>query len=125
MIKIELVITIHELLIEKYGGIHGIRDIKSLESAIARPFMTFEKENLYPTPILQATSLIESLISNHPFLDGNKRIGYVMMRFFLMQNKIDLKATQSEKYDFVINIASGQLNFDQIKAWISDKTVNI
>ncbi|HEY5124926.1 MAG TPA: type II toxin-antitoxin system death-on-curing family toxin [Ignavibacteria bacterium] len=125
MIKIELVITIHELLIEKYGGIHGIRDIKSLESAIARPFMTFEKENLYPTPILQATALIESLISNHPFLDGNKRIGYVMMRFFLMQNKIDLKATQSEKYDFVINIASGQLNFDQIKAWISDKTVNI
>lgn len=125
MIKIELVIAIHELLIEKYGGINGIRDIKSLESAIARPFMTFEKENLYPTPILQATALIESLISNHPFLDGNKRIGYVMMRLFLMQNKIDLKATQSEKYDFVINIANGQLNFDQIKSWISDKTVNL
>jgi death-on-curing protein len=125
MIKIELVINIHELLIEKFGGIHGIRDINALESAIARPFMTFEKENLYPTPILQATALIESLISNHPFLDGNKRIGYVMMRFFLMQNKIDLKATQSEKYDFVINIASGQLTFDQIKAWITDKTVSI
>ena len=125
MIKIELVITIHELLIEKYGGIHGIRDIKSLESAIARPFMTFEKEDLYPTPILQATALIESLISNHPFLDGNKRIGYVMMRLFLMQNNIDLKATQSEKYDFVIKIASGQVNFDQIKTWISNKTVNI
>ncbi|MCX6246091.1 MAG: Fic family protein [Bacteroidetes bacterium] len=93
MIKKELVITIHELLIEKYGGIHGIRDVKSLESAIARPFMTFEKENLYPTPILQASALIESLINNHPFLDGNKRIGYVMMRFFLMQNRIDLKAT--------------------------------
>jgi death on curing protein len=48
-----------------------------------------------------------------------------MMRFFLMQNKIDLKATQSEKYDFVINIANGQLNFDQIKSWITDKTVNV
>jgi death on curing protein len=48
-----------------------------------------------------------------------------MMRFFLMQNKIDLKATQSEKYDFVLKIANGQLNFDQIKAWISDKAVNI
>jgi death-on-curing protein len=125
MIKIELVITIHELLIEKHGGIHGIRDIKSLESAIARPFMTFEKENLYPTPILQATALIESLITNHPFVDGNKRIGYVMTRLFLMQNKIDLKATQSEKYEFVINIASGQLNFDQIRTWISDKTINL
>jgi death-on-curing protein len=125
MINIELVISIHELLIRKYGGIHGVRDIKSLESAIARPFMTFGKENLYPTPILQATALIESLIANHPFIDGNKRIGYVMMRLLLMQNKIDLKATQSEKYDFVINIASGQLNFDQIKTWISDKTVKM
>jgi death-on-curing protein len=125
MIKIELVITIHELLIEKYGGTHGIRDIKALESAITRPFMTFDKENLYPTPILQATALIESLISNHPFVDGNKRIGHVMMRLFLMQNKIDIKATQSEKYEFVMNIANGQLNFDQIKAWISDKAVNI
>ena len=125
MIKKELVITIHELLIEKYGGIHGIRDVKSLESAIARPFMTFEKENLYPTPVLQATALIESLIRNHPFIDGNKRIGYVMMRFFLMQNRIDLKATQSEKYDFVINIANGQLNFDQIKTWISNKTEKV
>lgn len=64
MIKIELVINIHELLLEK--------------------------ENLYPTPILQATAHIESLISNHPFLDGNKRIGYVMMRSFLLQNNIDL-----------------------------------
>ena len=82
MIKIELVINIHELLIEKFGGIHGIRDINALESAIARPFMTFEKENLYPTPILQATALIESLISNHPFLDGNKRIGYVTIPDF-------------------------------------------
>jgi death on curing protein len=52
MIKIELVINIHELLIEKYGGIHGVRDIKTLESAIARPFMTFEQENLYPTPTI-------------------------------------------------------------------------
>jgi death-on-curing protein len=125
MINIELVINIHELLIEKYGGIHGVRDIKALESAIARPFMTFEQQNLYPAPILQATALIESLISNHPFLDGNKRIGYVMMRFFLMQNKIDLEATQSEKYDFVMKIANGQLTFDQIKDWISDKAINL
>jgi len=125
MIKIELVINIHELLIEKFGGVHGIRDLKSLESAISRPFMTFEEEDLYPTPIQQATALIESLIRNHPFIDGNKRIGYVIMRFFLMQNKIDLKANQSEKYDFVMKIANGQLTFAQIKAWITEKAVQI
>ena len=123
MIKIELVINIHELLIEKFGGVQGLRDINALESAIARPFMTFERVDLYPTPILQATALIESLIQNHPFLDGNKRIGYVMMRFFLMQNKIDLEATQSEKYDFVMKIANGQLTFAQMSDWISAKAV--
>ncbi len=121
MIKVELVITIHELLIEKYGGIQGIRDSKGLDSAIIRPFMTFDQQELYPTPVSKAAALIESLICNHPFLDGNKRIGYVMMRFFLLQNKLDIKATQSEKYDFVIKIANGQIQFDQILAWIEEK----
>ena len=121
MIKVELVITIHELLIEKYGGIHGIRDSKGLDAAITRPFMTFDQQELYPSPISKSAALIESLICNHPFLDGNKRIGYVMMRFFLLQNKLDIKATQSEKYDFVIKIANGQIQFDQILAWIEEK----
>ena len=118
MIKVELVITIHELLIEKYGGIHGIRDSKGLDAAITRPFMTFDQQELYPSPISKSAALIESLICNHPFLDGNKRIGYVMMRFFLLQNKLDINTTQSEKYDFVIKIANGQIQFDQILAWI-------
>jgi death-on-curing protein len=60
MIKIELVINIHELFIEKFGGIHGIRDLQSLESAISRPFMTYEEEDLYPTPIQQATALMKA-----------------------------------------------------------------
>jgi death on curing protein len=125
MIDLELVISIHEILIERFGGIKGIRDKKSLESAIKRPFMTFDQKDLYPTPIQKAAALIESLVSNHPFLDGNKRIGYVMMRFFLLENKIDIKATQSDKYDFVMNIAKGQISFDQIALWISERVVNI
>jgi death on curing protein len=125
MIKVELVITIHELLIEKYGGTRGTRDSKGLDSAITRPFMTFDQQELYPTPISKAAALIESLICNHPFLDGNKRIGYVMMRFFLLQNKLDIKATPSEKYDVVIKIANGQIQFDQILAWIEEKKIGI
>ncbi|MEI7724937.1 MAG: type II toxin-antitoxin system death-on-curing family toxin [Bacteroidota bacterium] len=125
MIKVDLVITIHELLIEKYGGIHGIRDSKGLNSAITRPFMTFDQQELYPTPISKAAALIESLICNHPFLDGNKRIGYVMMRFFLLQNKLDIKATQSEKYNFVIKIANGQIQFEQILTWIKENAKEV
>ncbi len=88
MIQIEEVINIHDILIDRFGGSHGIRDHNALESAINRPFMTFDQKELYPTQTEKAAALIESLISNHPFLDGNKRIGYVMMRYFL--SKMDL-----------------------------------
>jgi death-on-curing protein len=124
MIKVELVITVHELLIERYGGVQGIRDSKGLESALVRPFMTFEGKELYPTPILKAGALIESLIKNHPFIDGNKRIGYVMTRFFLMQNGLDINATQQAKFNFVINIANGHLQIDQITDWITEKIIS-
>lgn len=123
MIRIEFVINIHEILIEKFGGIHGIRDKKALESAISRPFMTFDRQDLYPSPIEKAAALLESVISNHPFLDGNKRIGYVLMRYFLMENNLDVKATQTEKYEFVIRIAKGQLSHEQIHSWLSERVI--
>jgi len=123
MIRLEFVINIHEILIEKFGGIHGIRDKKALESAISRPFMTFDQQDLYPSPIEKAAALLESVISNHPFIDGNKRIGYVLMRYFLMENNLDVKATQTEKYEFVIRIAQGQLSFEQIHTWLSERVI--
>jgi death-on-curing protein len=124
MIKIEVVTNLHEILINKYGGVHGVRDYNALESAINRPFMTFDQNELYPSPIDKAAALIESLISNHPFIDGNKRIGYVLMRYFLLENDLDIKATQSEKFDFVIKIAQGRLSFEQIRSWLSEKAIN-
>jgi len=123
MIRLEFVINIHEILIEKFGGIHGIRDKKALESAISRPFMTFDQQDLYPSPIEKAAALLESVISNHPFIDGNKRIGYVLMRYFLLENNLDVKATQTEKYEFVIRIAQGQLSFEQIHKWLSERVI--
>jgi len=125
MIQIEEVLNIHDILIDKFGGIHGIRDYNALESAINRPFMTFDQQDLYPSPTEKAAALIESLISNHPFLDGNKRIGYVLMRYFLLGNGFDISAPQSEKFEFVIKIAQGKSNFDQIKNWISDRIRNL
>ena len=121
MIKIEEVINIHDILIDRFGGSHGIRDLNALESVITRPFMTFDQKELYPSQTEKAAALIESLIANHPFLDGNKRIGYVIMRYFLLRHGFDISASQSEKFEFVINIAQGQLHFEQINNWISDK----
>ena len=121
MITIEEVIKIHDILVNRFGGIHGVRDYKALESAINRPFMTFDQKDLYPSQTEKAAALIESLISNHPFLDGNKRIGYVLMRYFLLRNGFDISASQSEKFEFVIKIAQGQLSFEQINNWIAEK----
>jgi death-on-curing protein len=125
MIETGFVIKIHEILINEYGGIHGVRDLASLQSALSRPFTTFDQKDLYASTPAKAASLIESLISNHPFLDGNKRIGYFMMRFFLLKNKYDIQATEKEKYAFVMGIASGKISFDEIEKWIAGKVVSI
>ena len=72
MIDINDANHIHEVLIEKFGGSKGIRDISLLQSAISRPFQSFDQKDLYSSPVEKAAALIESLLINHPFLDGNK-----------------------------------------------------
>ncbi len=118
MISIENAIKIHSLLIEKFGGTSGIRDNNLLESALARPYQTFDKNELYKSPIEQASALIESIITNHPFIDGNKRFGYVAMRLLLLEAGFDINATENEKYEFVLAIAKGELKFSGICDWI-------
>lgn len=118
MIDINEVGKIHDILIEKFGGAKGIRDKGILESAINRPYQTFDGQELYPTPIDKAAAIFESIISNHPFIDGNKRIAYVLMRLVLKENKMDIDLGQDQKFEFVIKAAKGELTYDQIKTWI-------
>ncbi len=120
MIDINEVEKIHDILIDKFGGAKGIRDKGLLESSINRPFQTFDGQELYPDPVDKAAAIFESIITNHPFVDGNKRTAYVLMRLMLKSNNIDIQLGQDDKYDFVIKAASGQVTFDQIKTWIKD-----
>jgi death on curing protein len=122
MIDINEVEKIHDILIDKFGGAKGIRDKGLLESSINRPFQTFDGQELYPDPIDKAAAIFESIITNHPFVDGNKRTAYVLMRLMLKSNNIDIHLGQNNKYDFVIKAASGQVTFDQIKTWIKDNS---
>jgi death on curing protein len=119
MMGITEVEKIHDILIERFGGAKGIRDKGSLDSALSRPYQTFDGQELYPRPVDKAAAIFESIISN-PFIDGNKRTAYVLMRLILLENSNDLDAVQEEKFEFVIKAASGELSFDEIKTWIEE-----
>jgi death-on-curing protein len=122
MISPEEILKIHTILIEQFGGIHGLRDSELLESALSRPFQTFDGKDLYPSPIEKSAAIIESIIKNHPFIDGNKRTGYLLGRLFLMNAGFDFTATLDERYEFIIQISTSKLNFDQIKEWIQNNS---
>ncbi|MHC1776873.1 MAG: type II toxin-antitoxin system death-on-curing family toxin [Lentimicrobium sp.] len=121
MITQKDVLVIHKLLIDQFGGSHGLRDEGSLNSAINRPFATFNQLELYPEPIEKAAAIIESIIMNHPFIDGNKRTGYVLARLILLKSGLDIKATQQEKYEMVIAVSKGEWKMEQIKDWLTER----
>jgi death-on-curing protein len=120
MISVNNVLTIHQLLVTSFGGSQGVRDRNLLESALARPLQTFDGKELHPTMIEKSTSLFESIITNHPFVDGNKRTGYVLMRLILLKNGLDINASQDQKYEFVMRVASGQTKLESIISWLEN-----
>ncbi|MFY0605874.1 MAG: type II toxin-antitoxin system death-on-curing family toxin [Cyclobacteriaceae bacterium] len=118
MISEKEVLEIHAILIERFGGSDGVRDKELLDSALKRPYQTFDRMELYPTPIEKAAAILESIVKNHPFTDGNKRTGYVLARLLLMNVQLDIHAEQEQKYQFVVSISKGELSYNQIKEWI-------
>ena len=109
---------LHKQIIFLTGGSHGVRDKGLLESAVYRPRASFGGQDLYSDLFLKTAVLGHSLISNHPFVDGNKRIGYEAMRLMLRLNGHDIKASLDDKYQFVMNIASGKLKEQAIAEWL-------
>lgn len=122
MILIEDILELHQNSINDFGGSHGIRDKGLLESAIARPFQTFGGEDLYPSIFAKAAALGESLIINHPFVDGNKRTGMLAMTALLLTNGFRFSASSENFYNFVISISTGSISFDEIVTWLKNNT---
>lgn len=118
MILIEDILLLHHLSIEEYDGSHGIRDEQLLLSAIARPYQTFDGRELYTTPIEKAAALCESLIGNHPFVDGNKRIGLLATLALLKNYGIETDVPGEDMYNFIIGISIGETNFNDIVNWL-------
>ncbi|MBQ8629794.1 MAG: type II toxin-antitoxin system death-on-curing family toxin [Prevotella sp.] len=113
------VISIHSSLIEATGGSDGVRDMGLLESALDAPFQTFGGKDLYPALIQKAARLGHSLISNHPFVDGNKRIGIHTMLVFLAINGVEIECTQKELIDVGLSLADGTMNAENLLIWLS------
>lgn len=122
MLTKEIILQLHLLSIEKYGGSLGIRDEGLLESAVARPFQSFEGQPLYATYIEQAAAIAESIITNHPFVDGNKRTGLLALNAILLFNGAEITANENSLYSFIIDISTGTLRFEQIVDWLKENS---
>jgi death on curing protein len=122
MITRDEVLRLHTLSIKKYGGADGIRDNGLLESAIARPYQTFGGEFLYVTIFEKAAAITESLIINHPFVDGNKRTGFLGLFAVLNEENYFITAEEDDLYDLTIKISTGEIKFDEIVEWLKNNT---
>lgn len=117
-LTMEEVVELHRLVIGQSGGARGIRDPAGLASAVAQPRMTFDGRELYPTLVEQAAAIGFSLVRNHPFVDGNKRIGHAAMETFLLLNGLELVATVDEQEKVVLGLAEGSLKRDAFTEWV-------
>jgi death-on-curing protein len=112
------ILFLHARLIDETGGSHGLRELGLLEAASARPQATFGGEDLYPDLFSKAAALLDSLINNHPFVDGNKRAGIAAAGLFLRQNGHHLIATNPELETFTLKVASSRVEIIDIAAWL-------
>ena len=115
----EQVLRLHEDLIEEFGGIHGVRDEGLLESALSAPFQTFDGQDLYPSVLEKAGRLGYGLIRNHPFLDGNKRIGVHVLLVCLALNGVRLSYDDEDLIQTALGVASGSVTFEGFCRWLS------
>ena len=112
------ILYLYQRVIEVSGGSAELRDQGLLESAVYRPQGSFGGQEFYPDLFSKAAALGHSLISNHPFVDGNKRTGFEAMRLMLRLNGYDLRASENAKFEVTMKIAKGKLNEADIGDWL-------
>lgn len=119
----EKVLILHQIMAQATGGDVGVRDEKLIESAIENIYATFDGVELYPTKEEKAAQLCFSLISNHAFVDGNKRIGMYIMLSFLELNGIKIDATNEEVAKLGLDVAGGSADTGDILKWIKEHKI--
>ncbi len=122
VLNVNDVIYLHRMIYSETGGAEGVRDLGLLESAVSAPFASFGETELYPTLSKKAARLGYALISNHAFVDGNKRIGVLSMLTFLSLNGAELSATDSDITELGLKVASGEWKYGELLSWIEKFT---
>jgi len=116
-------IELHRRIIERSGGAIGVRDLGMAESALAQPSMAFGGVDLYPTLDAKAAALGFSLVMNHPFIDGNKRIGHAAMETFLVLNGFEIDAGVDDSEAVILRLAAGGLERQQFTSWVAEHVI--
>lgn len=122
-ISIEFVIRLHEMLIKESGGSKGVRDMRLLESALYSPLQTFGDQELYPDDLDKIVNISYALIKNHSFIDGNKRIGTLVLYILLRENEYELEWTDEEIIEIGLKVASGDMDKEGLKKFIEERLV--
>jgi death-on-curing family protein len=119
------VVELHWQLLQQSGGGSGIRDLGLLESALAQPAASFGGADLHSTPVEKAAALGFSLVANHPFIDGNKRIGHAAMEVLLLLNGYELRSSVDEQERLMLDVASGVIDRDGLARWLNQHVAKI
>lgn len=120
----EKVLLLHQLITQETGGSNEIRDFDLLDSALESVYATFDGVELYSTKEEKGARLGFTLISNHAFVDGNKRIGMYVMLTFLAVNGIEIECTNEDVIEVGLGVASGNMDYDELLKWVVEHRVN-
>lgn len=118
IITLRQILLLHEYMVKKHGGLSGVRDMNMLESAVHRPFATYGGKDLYNNVFLKAGALVQSIVKNHPFVDGNKRTAFSSAYIFLKQNGVAVEIKEKEVVGFMLAVANKNLSVDEISEWL-------
>ena len=120
-LSIQQLEALHASQVDEYGGAAALRDRGALEAAAARPAMTFGGEDLYPDLASKAAALMHSLVMNHPFVDGNKRVGAQAALVFLLVNESEVEASSEEIVEITMAVARGEVDAESLAIWFRQR----
>jgi death on curing protein len=119
------ILAIHDLMVKRFGGSPGIRDLGLIESAVARPQASFDGNDLYVSLFDKAAALLQSLLKNHPFVDGNKRTALTSAGIFMEINGFKLKNSHAEEVEFAIAVDNQHLSIGEISSWLKKNSARL